>query len=281
MKVSSNFIRFHNELGLKKTIDVFSEAGFEGIDFNADLEEYYTDVHDEKFYREIRQYANDRGIEFRQTHAPFASSYTDEEKTKKRFGEIVKSMQHSSYLGADMIVIHPCNHINYKENNCYDMMMQYNIDLYRRLIPYAEEYSIKIAIENIGNCVTETGKGLSELITTLNNDVFTICFDVGHANIYVDDLVGMIKEVGKYIGCTHIHDNDGERDLHVLPYYGAIDWESVMKAFAEIDYKGDLNYEAGLFVDNVPVCLRSESAKYMAKVGKHLVERFEYYKNNL
>lgn len=138
MKVSSNFIRFHNELGLKKTIDVFSEAGFEGIDFNADLEEYYTDVHDEKFYREIRQYANDRGIEFRQTHAPFASSYTDEEKTKKRFGEIVKSMQHSSYLGADMIVIHPCNHINYKENNCYDMMMQYNIDLYRRLIPYAE-----------------------------------------------------------------------------------------------------------------------------------------------
>lgn len=61
MKISSNFIRFHNELGLKKTIDVFSEAGFEGIDFNADLEEYYTDVHDEDFYKKIKEYANDRG----------------------------------------------------------------------------------------------------------------------------------------------------------------------------------------------------------------------------
>ena len=33
MKLSSNMMRFHNELGLKKTIDVFAQAGFEAIDF--------------------------------------------------------------------------------------------------------------------------------------------------------------------------------------------------------------------------------------------------------
>ena len=54
MKLSSNIIKFHNELGLKKTIDVFSEAGFEEIDFNVDLEEYHTDMHDENFYRSIK-----------------------------------------------------------------------------------------------------------------------------------------------------------------------------------------------------------------------------------
>ena len=53
MKISSNFIMFHNELGLKKTIDIFSEVGFEGIDFTADSEEYYTDVHSEEFYKNI------------------------------------------------------------------------------------------------------------------------------------------------------------------------------------------------------------------------------------
>ena len=44
---------------LKKTIDIFSDAGFEGIDFNADLEEYYTDVHYEAFYKNIKKYAQD------------------------------------------------------------------------------------------------------------------------------------------------------------------------------------------------------------------------------
>lgn len=277
MKLSSNFIRFHNELGLIKTIDIFAEAGFEGIDFNADLEEYYTDAHSEEFYKSTREYARDKGIVFAQTHAPFASSFTDAEKTRQRSGEIIKSMRHSSWLGAEMVVIHPCKHIDYKDNQ-YDYMMEYNLDFYRKLIPYAEEYNIKIAIENIGGCITETPNGLLQLLRLLDNEVFTVCYDVGHANICGQDSADMIRQLGKNIGCTHIHDNDGLHDSHTLPYYGTIDWERVMKAFAETGYSGNLNYEAGLFVNGVPVDLRRESAKYMASVGKHLIDRYRYYK---
>lgn len=280
MKLSSNFIKFHDELGLKKTIDVFSEAVFEGIDFNADLEEYYTDAHDLDFYKEIRAYAKDRGIVFEQTHAPFGSSFLDEEKSKQRFEEIVKSIEHSSWLGADMIVIHPCSHIIYKDGNNRELMMEYNYYFYKKLISYAECFEIKIAIENIPNSITENPEGLIELIKSLDNDVFTVCYDVGHANVVGQDPAGMIKKLGNYIGCTHIHDNDGTRDAHTLPYYGSIDWEKVMEAFAKIGYSGNLNYEAGLFVKNAPIDLRPESAKYMADVGKHLIERFNYYKSN-
>jgi len=34
MKLFSNIIHFHHELGLKRTIDVFAQVGFEAIDFN-------------------------------------------------------------------------------------------------------------------------------------------------------------------------------------------------------------------------------------------------------
>ena len=122
--------------------------------------------------------------------------------------------------------------------------------------------------------VIDTGEGLLELIRLLDNRAFTVCYDVGHANICGQDPADMIRALGTQIGCTHIHDNDGTRDSHTLPYYGNIDWERVMKAFAEAGYEGNLNYEAGLFVNNVPVSLREESAKYMASVGKHLVERY-------
>lgn len=50
------------------------------------------------------------------------------------------------------------------------------------------------------------------------------------------------------------------------------------KAFAEIGYAGNFNYEAGLFLNNVLIELRNDSAKYMAKVGKHLIERYLFYK---
>ena len=80
--------------------------------------------------------------------------------------------------------------------------------------------------------------------------------------------------------CTHVHDNDGIHDSHTLPFYGTTNWESVMEALAEIGYEGNLNYESGLFVNNVPGCLREDGAKYMAKVGKYLIERFLYYKEN-
>ena len=281
MKLSSNIIKFHDELGLKKTIDVFSEAGFEEIDFNTDLKEYHTDKYDETFYRNIKKYANEKGIGFAQTHAPFASSFTDQEKTKQRFDEIVRSMKHSSWLGAQMIVIHPCKHMDYRKENNSDLMIQYNLDFYKKLIPYAEAYELKISIENIPDCITETSEGLLTLLNTLNNDVFNVCYDVGHANICGQDPADMIRKLGKKIGCTHIHDNDGICDTHTLPYYGTIDWESVMKAFADIEYEGNLNYEAGLFLNKAPIALRNDSAKYMAKVGKYLIDRYLFYKNNI
>lgn len=281
MKLSSNFIYFHNELGLYKTIDIFSEAGFEGIEFNLDLEEYYSDKHDANFFREVRNYAKKKGIEFRQAHAPFASSYDDAEKTAKRFNEIVKSIEYASLLGTQMLVVHPCKHIAYRkgEEECR-AITEYNVDFYKRLVPYAEKYGVKIAIENIGGCITETPEGLCALIEELDDPVFTVCYDVGHAKICGVDPADMIRKLGKHIGCTHIHDNDGKGDNHTLPFYGSsINWDEVMKAFADIGYEGDLNYEAGAFVKYAPIRLRAESARYMAAIGKHLIEKFETYKN--
>ena len=185
MKLSSNIIKFHDELGLYKTLDIFAEAGFEGIDFNADLEEYCNDTHDEAFYKSAKEYALEKGLTIVQAHSPLASSFSDEERNKLRNQETIKSIKHSAWLGAEMIVIHPCKHIDYRDNN-YDLMMEYNLNFYKKLIPYAEEYNIRIAIENIGKSITETPEGLLELVDLLDNDIFTIC---GLSNV-AKDIVG-------------------------------------------------------------------------------------------
>ena len=283
MLLSANMIRIHDVFGMKETFDIFAKAGIEGIDFNNDVPKYCTADLDEQFYREIGEYAAQKGIKICQAHAPFPSSYVDEEKNAKRFEEIVQGMKNAAYLGAPMIVVHPCTHLDYAVEGNPEILFDYNLDFYRRLIPYAREFGIKIAIENIGRVsVTSTPERLSRLYDTLSDDVFTICFDVGHCLLEGVDPADAIRELGDRLanGCTHVHDNMGDADSHTLPYYGKVNWESVMKALADIDYKGDLNYEASGFIKDIPTELRPVGLEYMAKIGHYLVGRFEYYKNN-
>lgn len=281
MKLSTNQLFFEEEFGLKKTMELFASVGYEALDFNADFEEYHTDAHDRAFYEELRSYADFCGIEPAQSHAPYGSSFKDEEKTKKRFSEIVKAMEHMSWMKIPMIVVHPYKHLNYKEGSNREILMEQNLAFFRRLIPYGEAYGIKIAIENIDKSITETAEGMLELYHALNSPVITLCYDVGHSIISGQDTVAMLTALAPYIGCTHFHDSDGVTTSHTLPFYGEIDWESVMRGFAQVGYRGNLSFEAGKFLRRVPPSLRAQGASYMASVGKYLVSRFEHYKKEL
>ena len=284
MLISTNLISFHNEFGLDKMLDIFAEAGFEALDFNLDLAAYIGEL-DKAYFEEIRGKVEARGMTVGQTHAPFPPNYPEEDKTAKRFDEIVKSFEYSAYLGAECVVVHPKKAIGYDYLAEGERHFEENLAFYRALLPYAKKYGVKIAIENIFGLCTETGAGLNRLLDALDDESFVICYDVGHANYTAHKHPelgvtpdGMLREIGARIACTHIHDNDGLRDAHTLPFYGNIDWDAVCRAFAEVGYSGNLNYEAGYFVKTVPVELRPNAAKYMAKVGHYLIGRIESYK---
>ena len=73
-----------------------------------------------------------------------------------------------------------------------------------------------------------------------------ICLDTGHAHMCGHSIPDFIHRAGDYLIATHIADNNGHKDEHLLPFFGTIDWESAMKAFNE-SYKGYLNYECMYF----------------------------------
>ena len=273
MLLSANLIRIHDAFGVHKMFDVLSELGFQAVDFNFDMLEYRENNYDKDYYLSLKKYANDRGIVIGQAHAPFPSDFEDESQTEKRFNEIVKAIENASYLGAPMIVVHP----RYFLKDLHEG----NVEFYKKLIPYAEKFGVKIAIENIAYAIdaTATPETLIKLYDTLNNPVFTICFDVGHCILKKVDPAEAVKKLGHRLvnGCTHVHDNDGVKDSHILPYHGIIEWDSVMKALAEIGYKGNCSYEASSFIKSVPTDLYYDGLVYMAKVGKYLINKFNNY----
>ena len=285
MKLSLNTSVPARVFGLRKTVEIMADAGFTALDFSAFDEEFHTDAHDRAFYEEIRKAAEDKGLCFNQAHAPFASSFADEQQTEKRFAEIVTSMKHASYLGVPHIVVHPCQHLTYDEPGVPDALFEMNMDFYRRLIPYCEEYNIKVAVENmwqypkmISHSTCSRPEEFVRYMDGLDSH-FVACLDIGHAVLVREKPDDLIRALGKkYLQCLHVHDVNGIEDSHTLPYYGIVNWDRVAEALADIDYTGDLTYEAGSFFAGIPSQLWPHAMRYMADVGKYLIDKIVSYK---
>ncbi len=277
---------FADNYGLAKAVDILADAGFDALDFTTSHgTEFCSDEHPKEYYLEIRHRAEDKGISFIQAHAPHGSSFADEAKTEKRFGEIVCSMRNAALLGVKNIIVHPCQHLTYREEGMPEKLFEINMDFYRRLLPYAEEYGIRICTENMfqGDMqilkVHSTCSRPAEMIRyfdEINHELFGCCLDIGHTSLVREDAASFIRALGKKrLTCLHVHDVDNAHDRHLPPYFGsAIAWDRVLSALAEIGYEGDLTYEADYIFKTVPAPLAPPLARLMADIGHTLISRF-------
>lgn len=276
MRLSANTAHLYNSFGIEKTIDIMAEAGFDAMDLSAFSNEFCTDMYDKNHFLEMRKYAQDKGICFNQAHAPHGSSFTDEAKTRERFNEIVTAMKISSYLGIETIIVHPCQHLIYDDEKNPEKLFEYNMDFYKKLIPYCEEYGIKVALENmwqypgvISHSTCSKPDEFIRYVDELNNDCFVACLDIGHCVLVREKPDDFIRALGnKRLKCLHVHDVDGFYDIHTMPYLGIADWEKITKALAEIDYQGDFTYEVK------PFAARSEECGYKRKLPEELFADF-------
>jgi sugar phosphate isomerase/epimerase len=58
-------------------------------------------------------------------------------------------------------------------------------------------------------------------------------FDIGHAHLSDGDesdrIARSLEPLRDRVASTHIHDNHGDKDEHLTPYHGTIDWPEAMK----------------------------------------------------
>jgi len=298
MRLSANTNPLFKAFGLEKTIDIFAGAGFDAMDLSAYESEFFTDVHDKEYYVGIKKYAQSKGLVFNQAHAPHGSSFADEEKTAKRFEEIVTSMKNASYLGVEHIIVHPCQHLIYDDEGNPERLFEYNMDFYKRLIPYCEEYGIKVAVENmwqypgvISHSTCSKPDEFIRYVDELNNDCFVACLDIGHCVLVREKPDDFIRALGnERLKCLHVHDVDGLYDIHAMPYLGIADWDKITKALAEIDYQGDFTYEVRPFAARSEECgykrklpeeLFADFYKLMSATGRYLIGKIEEMKKEL
>ena len=96
---------------------------------------------------------------------------------------------------------------------------------------FAKARGVTMALENTPGEMA-TPANLKHFIEETRLQSLRLCFDVGHANLE-GGVAAALEPVREMVATTHIHDNRGERDDHLLPYEGTIDWKAALAALPE------------------------------------------------
>ena len=96
------------------------------------------------------------------------------------------------------------------------------------LAVFAKARGVTIALENTPD---ELGApaSLRQFIAETHLHDLRLCFDIGHAHMESGIEAGM-EAMRERVITTHIHDNHGEKDEHLLPFEGSINWEIALAA---------------------------------------------------
>lgn len=291
---------------LQEDFERIKQAGFDCIDFN--LDRYLTNT--EIYQGEINQFFN-QSIEklcdyftqyfnmaqvselcFSQVHAPYPLYVYGKESDKDYLHMVAaKSIAVCAALHSPYLVIHPFKLVHFLDA---DEEFRQNISFFKSLIPIAQKYDIKICLENLYDSfggrlcdgVCSNPYQAVQYIDCLNEiageERFAFCFDVGHANLLGKDMYHMIQVLGKRLQVLHLHDNDGIKDLHQMPFTFtkelagdvSTDWTGVIKGLQEIAFSGVLSFETFAVLNCFPKELHTSALKMIAGIG-------EYFRNQV
>ncbi|HEY3381686.1 MAG TPA: sugar phosphate isomerase/epimerase family protein [Vicinamibacterales bacterium] len=112
------------------------------------------------------------------------------------------------------------------------------------IVAAAAPLGVQVAVEVIPNKLSAA----SAIVRMLEEDLDLpspgagICLDLGHAFL-MGDLTDAIEIVGGEIVTTHVHDNGGKQDDHLVPFDGRIDWPTALMSLQKVGYEGLILFE--------------------------------------
>jgi sugar phosphate isomerase/epimerase len=203
----------------------------------------------------LNEAAKTRGIKYT-LHCPIADvniASPSKPMLNASLKRLKQSMAYANELNAELWVLHP-GQITGITPFYPGSDWRQNIQSIRLLHKAAQEYGLRIAIENVpqkyGSIMKTTEDFARLYLETGLNDI-GIILDTGHANLEAQ-IERFLTKLPDKIFELHLSDNMGESDQHLGIGYGKIDWQNLAAQLKQISFNGIIMIEA---VFNVPESL--------------------------
>jgi len=211
------------------------------------------DYHSSEDARELASWLNGNSLTLHSIHAPTTrDSYprresgtplliSDPERIRRQeaVDEIKRALDLVECVSFRYCILHVARSRDIADQRRWDAAFS-SLEL---LSLFARQRGVMLALENTpGDMATPANlKHFLEETRLMN---VKLCFDAGHAHLEGGVVPGL-EAIRELIVTTHIHDNRGERDDHLPPYEGTIDWNSVLAAMpADIPFVFELKEPA-------------------------------------
>jgi sugar phosphate isomerase/epimerase len=237
---------YHDRRLDREHLAQIASYGFDTIELFATRSHF--DYHDEAAIALLAQWLSDTGLTLASVHAPIAESLangqwtgplsnalTDSAARQKAVRESEAALQIARHVPFDILAVHlgtPVEHSQPGDNNRASAFR--SADEICRL---AEPFGVRVALEVIPNDISSAASLVSLIEQDLNVDHAGIFLDFGHAHL-MGDVADTIEIAAEHVMATHVHDNRGRRDDHLVPYLGSINWDMALMTMQKIGYEG-------------------------------------------
>ncbi len=246
---------YHSEpLSRDHLIDI-AEHGFESIEVFATRSHF--DYHDPEAISALGDWLRETGLTLHGIHAPVAyrfrdgrldgmlsNSSTNPGDRAAALREAEAALQVARHITTGVFVVHLGS--SGPEAPGARRGAAESRDMARRSLDHLERLAaplgVRIGVEVIPNALSTPAALVRMLEEELDAPSLGICMDFGHGFL-TGDLVDAIEVTAEHLITTHVHDNGGRSDDHLMPFEGNIDWPAAFMALQKIGYDGTLVFE--------------------------------------
>jgi sugar phosphate isomerase/epimerase len=221
-------------------------AGFDAIELFATRSHF--DYRSESAVAELARWLVETGLTLNSIHAPimdvfggagprttYSNAVTANDRREAAVRETEAALGIARTIPFDVMVLHlgtPVSPKHPEENHRAAAVRSL-----KEICELAHRAGVRVAVEVIPNRLSEPESLVALLDDEVEADRPGICLDFGHAHL-MGDVGDAVETVAEHIIATHVHDNHGRDDDHLVPYRGSIDWDRALVTMQKIGYEG-------------------------------------------
>ena len=225
---------FNYGISLREQLPLIKTAGFTHISIGARIE--HSDYLENEGKKKIRTMVDGYGLEVCSIHTPFGQgmdiSAPDVAISERTVEIYQRCIDTAAYLSARVVIFHPTAYLRSDRIDKRKDVLVRNVE---RLLGHAKKEGVKLAVEN--DSYEPSNDLLGHSLDEIADSAYGFCYDSSHDNLVRRPLV-LLDKYGHRLLTTHISDNHGENDDHILPFEGTFDWAGISKVFPRDTFGG-------------------------------------------
>jgi len=261
---------FHGERLARRHFETIAAHGFRRVELFATRTHF--DYHDAAEVDRVGTWVSEFGLAAGSMHAPINASFVHGEwgraysnaavqavRRQEAIDETRVAMTAARTLGCESVVVHLGlsreQPVPVGDNDAGAVRRSLE-----QLAEISAETGVRLALEIIPNDLSTPDALLEWLDGDLELGDVGVCLDFGHAHL-LGGVPEAVEALAGHVITTHVHDNAGTEDDHLVPFAGTIDWPATLAAVWKIGYGGALVFEVADHGDAAGVLERTVGAR--------------------